>query len=176
MKKITQIFFAITCVLVLDLMIVNAGEEKGLPYAGSTEFERMKSLVGVWEGTSNMGKEGQTARVEYQLTGGGSAIVETLFPGTPEEMVSVFHDDAGKLVMTHYCMLKNQPRMKLENSGEKTLDFIFTEGSDINPLKDPHMHALGIMFLDKDQIIEKWTMHENGREKHVSTLKLSRVQ
>ncbi len=31
-------------------------------------------------------------------------------------MLSVYHDLNGKLTMTHYCMLRNQPRMKLVKS------------------------------------------------------------
>jgi hypothetical protein len=152
-----------------------AGEGRGTPYSGSKEYERMKQLIGVWEGTSNMGKEGDRVRVEYRLTAGGSAIVETLFPGTPEEMISVYHDKKGKLSMTHYCMLQNQPSMKLVNAGVATLEFVLTKGSGINPKKDPHMHALTISFVDKDHIVENWTYFEDGKEKGVTRLNLSRV-
>jgi hypothetical protein len=151
------------------------GEGRGTPYSGSKEYERMKQLVGAWEGTSNMGKEGQRVRVEYRLTAGGSAIVETLFPGTPEEMISVYHDKKGKLSMTHYCMLQNQPHMKVRKAGADALDFVFAKGSGINPKKDAHMHALTISFVDKDHIVQNWTYFEDGKEKGVTRLNLSRV-
>ena len=174
MKRITSILLIFNCLLFLGSLVAYAGEGRA-PYSGSKEYERMKQLVGVWEGTSNMGKEEQPIRVEYRLTAGGSAIVETLFPSTPEEMISVYYDDKGKLSMTHYCMLQNQLQMKLLKAGADKLDFRFAGGSGIDPKKDAHMHALTISFVDKDHIIENWTLFENGKEKEVTKLNLSRV-
>ena len=37
---------------------------------------------------------------DIQVTSGGSALVEKLSPGTPHEMVSVYHDKDGELAMT----------------------------------------------------------------------------
>jgi len=175
MKKITSIYAVFACLLLVGSLVAYAGEGKGVPYSGSKEYEHMRQLVGVWEGTSNMGKEGQSVKVEYRLTAGGSAIVETLFPGTPEEMISVYYDRKGKLSMTHYCMLQNQPVMKLQNAGADKLDFIFARGNGIDPKKDPHMHALTISFVDKDHIVENWTLFEAGKEKGVTKLNLSRM-
>ena len=175
MKKISYILIVLTCLLLVGSFVAYAGEGRGTPYSGSKGYERMKQLIGVWEGTSNMGEEGQPIRVEYRLTAGGSAIVETLFPGTSEEMVSVYHDNKGKLSMTHYCMLQNQPHMKLRKAGADTLDFVFAKGSGIDPKKDAHMHALTISFVGKDHIVQNWTSYENGKEKEVTKLNLSRV-
>ena len=50
----------------------------------------------------------------FKLTGGGSAVQETIFPGAAHEMVSVYHADGKDVVMTHYCALGNQPKMKLD--------------------------------------------------------------
>ena len=175
MKRITHISVIVACLLLVSSFTAYAGYGGGAPYSGSKEYERMKQLVGVWEGTSNMSKEGQTVRVEYRLTAGGSAIVETLFPGTPEEMISVYYDKKGKLSMTHYCMLQNRPSMKLQKAGGDTLDFVFAKGSGIDPKKDAHMHALTISFADKDHIVENWTYFEDGKEKGVTRLNLSRV-
>jgi hypothetical protein len=176
MKRITYIYVVFACLLLVGSFMAYAMEGGGAPYSGSKEYERMKQLVGVWEGTSNMGKEGQPVRVEYRLTAGGSAIVETLFPGTPEEMISVYHDKKGKLSMTHYCMLQNQPSMKLQKAGADRLDFIFAKGNGINPKKDPHMHALTISFVDKDHIVQNWTLFEDGKETGATRLNLSRVR
>jgi len=175
MKKIACIMAAFACLLLVSSFMAYAMEGGGTPYAGSKEYERMKQLVGVWQGTSNMGKEGQPVRVEYHLTAGGSAIVETLFPGTPEEMISVYYDRRGKLSMTHYCMLQNQPSMRLSKAGADTFDFIFARGNGINPKKDPHMHALSISFVDKDHIAQNWTLFEDGKQKEVTKLNLTRV-
>jgi hypothetical protein len=134
-----MILFLFACVLVISLISGIAGEKLGEPYTGSQEFERMKKLIGVWEGTSRMGEEEKKVRVEYQSTAGGSAIIETLFSNTPEEMVTVYHDHTGELMMTHYCLLKNQPQMKLIRSDKENLDFTLKEGSTIDVSKEPHM-------------------------------------
>jgi hypothetical protein len=176
MKRITYIYGFFACLLLVGSFVAYAGEGRGTPYSGSKGYERMRQLVGVWEGTSNMGKEGQRVKVQYRLTAGGSAIVETLFPGTPEEMISVYHDNQGKLSMTHYCMLQNQPTMRLLNASAGRLDFIFAEGNGINPKKDSHMHALTISFVDRDHIVENWTFFEGGKETGVTRLDLSRVR
>jgi hypothetical protein len=114
--------------------------------------------------------------VEYHLTAGGSALVETLFPGSPEEMVSVYQDQKGKLAMTHYCMLRNQPRMTLTKADAQTIELVFArKGNDIDPAKEKHMHALLITFTDNDHIVQKWTLFEKGKDKGGVTLKLARV-
>ena len=175
MKRFTYTLLIFVGLLLVASFVAYAGEGRGAPYTGSKEYERMKQLVGVWEGTSNMGKEGQKVKVEYRLTAGGSAIVETLFPGTPEEMISVYYDNKGKLSMTHYCMLQNRPSMKLQKAGGDTLDLVFAKGGGIDPKKDAHMHALTISFVDKDHVVENWTYFEEGKEKGVTKLNLSRV-
>jgi len=176
MRRYALILLVFACLLLVGSFLAYAGEGRGAPYSGSKGYERMKQLVGVWEGTSNMGKEGQKIRVEYRLTAGGSAIVETLFPGTDEEMISVYYDDnKGRLSMTHYCMLQNRPHMKLQKAGADSLDFGLVTRSGIDPSKDAHMHALTISFADKDHIVENWTYFEDGKEKGVTKLNLSRV-
>jgi hypothetical protein len=83
------------------------------PYKGSAAFERMKSLVGKWSGES---PEMGTMNTEFRLIAGDSVIEERFAEGTPMEMLSTYHDVNGKLTMTHYCMLRNQPRMRLVKS------------------------------------------------------------
>ena len=161
--------------LFAGLFTAYAGESPNLPYSGSKEFERMKALVGAWEGTAKMPKEGEKVRVEYRVSSGGSSVVETLFPGTAHEMVSVYYDNKGQLTMTHYCALRNQPRMKLQNADAQNLHFVFIDGSNIDPMKDAYMHSLTISFVDKDHLIQKWTLFTDGKETETSVFELSRV-
>lgn len=176
MRKSTALVIAVVCFSFIGIWTADAGEHQAGQYAGSKEFERMKQLVGTWEGTADMGKEGEKLRVEYRLTAGSSSLVETLSPGTPKEMVSVYHDRKGKLAMIHYCMLHNQPRMTIKKADARTLDLVFAKDNDINPAKETHMHALSIAFEDNDHIVQKWTTFEQGKAKGVVTLKLTRVR
>jgi hypothetical protein len=175
MKKAIYTLMAGVYLLLIGSAIVFAGEHSLGPYSGSKGFERMKELAGVWEGTSNMAKEGERVRVQYRLSSGGSSIVETLFPGTPDEMVSVYFDNKGQLTMTHYCALRNQPRMKLQKADAQNLHFVFAGGTNIDPKKDSYMGSLTITFVDKNHIIEKWALFKEGKEQEKSVFDLSRV-
>jgi hypothetical protein len=83
MRKLAPLLIAVLCFSLVGLFVAHAGEYQSAPYTGSTEFERMKQLVGNWEGTSDLGKEGEKVRVEYRLTSGGSALVERFSRGVP---------------------------------------------------------------------------------------------
>jgi hypothetical protein len=98
-----------------------------------------------------------------KVTAGGSAVHETLFPGQPHEMISIYTADGPDLVMTHYCVLGNQPRMKADlNSQPNQIVFRFAGGSNLNPAKDRHMHEATVTIVSDDRIEVKGTGWENG--------------
>jgi hypothetical protein len=89
----------------------------------------------------------------FKVTAGGSAVIETHLPGTEQEMVSVYHLDGNDLVMTHYCVLGNQPRTKADPKSEPgTIRFEFTGSTNLNVEKDMHMHGATIRFHDANSI------------------------
>ena len=145
---------------------------------GSAAFERMKQMVGRWEGTSTMmgGKGTEPAAVDYKLTSGGSALVETLFPGTEHEMVSVYHDVGGKLSMTHYCMLGNQPQLDLVSSTDNSLELDLAARSGIDAATEEHMHGLSLTWTDPGHMKQVWTCYKDGKANDHTTITLSRVR
>lgn len=147
------------------------------PYTGSAEFERIKSLEGKWEGTSIMHGKEVPVSVIYKTTSGGSVVVETLFPDTPHEMVSVYFEDGGKVEMVHYCMLKNQPRLELKKVDGDKLIFDYVGGTNLDEKKDQHMHSLIFTINDKDSMVQEWTPYDKGKpmEEHTA-MTLTRVQ
>src|SRR5262245_49247510 len=91
------------CTILLVAASLSANEPpKQKP--GSPEFERMKTLVGTWKGKTDMGQGPIDLTVHYRLLAGGSVLEERVFSGTPNEMVSMYYDQNGKLAMTHYCV------------------------------------------------------------------------
>ncbi len=177
MRRFLSLLCTATCLFLAGPLVTHAEEYPSAPYKGSPEFERVKQLVGVWEGTSGMGKTEENIRVEYQLTAGGSALIETLSPGNAGEMVSVYHDQKGKLAMTHYCTLRNQPHMTLAKSDAQSLELVFAKkGNDIDPAKEKHMHAVSFSFTDNDHFIQKWTMFDKGKKAEEVVFKLTRVR
>jgi hypothetical protein len=106
-------------------------------------FASIKKLQGNWHGPAMM-KGMPPSQSVFRVTAGGSAVEETIWPGSKMEMVSIYHMDKGNLLMTHYCALGNQPRMKLntKKSTAQNLVFDFAGGTNFNPRRDKHMHSL----------------------------------
>jgi len=163
-------------VMVLAAVSAVAGEMVHRPSTGSKAFERMKLLAGVWVGMGSMEATGQPVRVEYRVTGAGSAVVETLFPGTPHEMVSVYYDKHGALYMTHYCAIGNRPQMELKSSTADTIEMELVPGGEIAVDREPHMHALKLTFDGPDKMVAEWTAFDAGQKKSVSSFTLMRAK
>jgi hypothetical protein len=176
MKKIMLITMLVLAVSAIGPSATPAGEHQmGPPLVHSRDFDRMKELVGIWEGTADTGQGIEQLRVTYELTSAGNAIVERFAAGKPHEMVTVYHDFNGKLTMTHYCSLGNQPHMELTNPGESTLKFVLSEKSPgiVSP-NEMHMHALTIAVDGKDSITETWLLYDKGTKKNDVAVKLAR--
>ena len=164
--------------LVLSAVMVTfslSAAQPAPPYQGSPDFERMKSLVGTWKGTHDMGRGPMEMTVEYRLVAGGSTVEERIFAGTPMEMVTMYHDQHGKLALTHYCMLHNQPGMLLKSSDAKKISFDFDKTCGVDK-KAAHMHSLIITFKDADNISQDWKLYENGKAKESHPFDLKRVR
>ncbi|WP_010582484.1 hypothetical protein [Schlesneria paludicola] len=152
--------------IVVGLSFAVTGDDKHNHSSDGTKnagLEKMKSLVGTWVTPDKDGKPTDEIVSVIKLTAGGTAIHETLFPGQPHEMVSIYTADGPDLVMTHYCMLGNQPRMKASTKslGNK-INFEFAGGSNLDPKKDKHMHSAILTIVDADHIEVDGTGWENG--------------
>ena len=126
--------------------------------AASPAFERFKALVGDWVAAEDgeMTKKGDLV-ARYAVTAGGSAVVETVFPGSPHEMVTVYHADGPDLVLTHYCVEGNQPRMRARKPSGSRFAFEFDGGAGIDPGRDRHMHSATVELVGNDEIRTVWT-------------------
>ena len=112
-----------------------------------------------------------------KVTAGGSAVHETIFPGQPMEMVSVYHLDRGDLVMTHYCVLGNQPRMKADpKSPANQICFKFAGGSNLDPARDKHVHEGTITFVDDDHVEWSGVCWEGGKPVEGAECKMKLVR
>ena len=142
----------------------------------SAEFDQIKTLVGVWEGTTtDMGKGPTEAKAEYKLTSAGSAVVEVLFPGTKHQMHSIYFNQKGKLTMLHYCALGNRPVLELEKHDASGILLNFSAKSEIDVQKEPHMHALKISMPDSNTLVQEWTYYENGKPAGTTLINLKRI-
>jgi len=177
MKKIKIMARAGTLVI-LGLTGLMAGEAPMKPYVGSVELEQIKKLEGHWEGTTTeMAPDPDhpmTVTVDYHVSSGGSIVQETLFAGTPHEMLTVYSDENGKLAATHYCMLHNQPHMTLRPAGAGEIALEVQGRSGRVDLKSPHMHALTLDLSIPGKLVQKWTSYEGGKPKNTSIFEFSK--
>jgi hypothetical protein len=166
-------------VILLSVGVVFAAaappEAGGQPAAAAAPFDWFKKLAGEWVAAedSEMFKKGDVV-ARYTVTAAGSAVVETVFPGSPHEMVTVYHADGPDLVLTHYCMEGNQPRMRAKNPKGSRFDFAFDGGTGIDPKKDRHMNSASLEFVGPDELRTVWTEIEAGKPVFVAKSRLVR--
>jgi len=138
---------------------------------GRKSFDQLKGLEGMWEGKNS---QGQAISVSFRMTAGGSALMSEIHGHGPENMVTMFHMDGDRLLMTHYCGAGNQPRMKVLSSDAKSVTFEFTDGTNIAP-GDGHMQRVTFTQTDADHHTEDWVFLDKGKElKEFFTLERAR--
>ncbi len=142
-----------------------AAAEKGNP-----AWEKLKTLAGDWEAETSTGK----SQVSYKVISGGTALMETIRE-KDTDMVTVFHPDGDRLLMTHYCSLGNQPRMRADglSDGGKKVAFSYVGASNLSSPEAMHMSRMVVSFGDADHYTETWTLADKGKE-HTETFKLTR--
>jgi hypothetical protein len=151
-----------------------AGDHDHATAGGPPAFDRFRALAGEWiaaEDSEMVTKGDLVAR--YEVTSGGTAVIETVFPGTPHEMVTVYHADGEDVVLTHYC-LGNQPRMRARGSSAERVEFAFDGGANIDPATSRHMHSASFRFLGPDRFESEWTELEGGEPVLVVKSRLAR--
>jgi hypothetical protein len=144
---------------------------------GAAAFERLKGLVGVWEVTEPAGKK---ATVRYELTSSGSALLEHYTDGSMgagNEMITMYHLDSGRLLLTHYCMAGNQPRMLLKRFDPATgeLDFDFLDATGLKDESEGHMRRARFRVADPNRYESRWEFVENGKITFDEKQELTRV-
>jgi hypothetical protein len=98
--------------------------------SGATAFDKLKTLVGTWCGTT---PGGRPVGVTYRLSAGGSALVETWDLGPQREALTIYHLDGAELMATHFCPHGNQPRLKMTRAVGQKLDFSFHDATGLLP-------------------------------------------
>ncbi len=149
-------------------------------------FDQLKDLEGRWTGTAK--GHGEEAEAEAELAGeavhefrvsaNGTVVMETMAPGTPHEMINMYHIDGDDLVLTHYCAGGNQPTMQLDptRSSSEKLVFDFTGGTNLDPEVDPHIHSAEVTLLGEDKLESAWMGRAGGKDTGEMIFHLTRVE
>ncbi|MGD0213588.1 MAG: hypothetical protein ABSB87_10175 [Terriglobales bacterium] len=123
-------------------------------------FDLLKRMEGNWAGKN---QQGETVHVSFRLTAGGSALMSEIQGRGREDMITMFHMDGDRLLMTHYCGAGNQPRMKVIASDAQSVSFEFFDGTNIGP-GDGHMQHVTFTQPDSNHHMEEWVFLDHGKE------------
>lgn len=135
-------------------------------------FDHLKSLNGMWEGKANSDR---SVKIVFRPTSGGSALMSEILGD--EDMVTMFHLDNNRVLMTHYCGAGNQPRMQANASPDgKTITFSFIDGTNMASPKTGHMDHLVITMPDADHHTEDWTFVQEDGKQMKEHFELARVK
>lgn len=136
-------------------------------------YARLKNLAGNWEANTENGK----VRLNYSVIAGGMAVVEREVGEKMPEMLTVYYLDGQRLLLTHYCMAGNQPRMEAKSYDPATgdLKFQFLDATNLAPGAG-HMHNGAFRFVDEDHLASDWQFFENGRLKMAESAQFTRVR
>src|SRR5271166_7189091 len=145
---------AAVLVIVLSATLVMAESD------AHKSFDLLKGMEGNWAGKN---QQGQHIEVSFRMTAGGSALMSEIHGQGPENMITMFHMDGNRLLMTHYCGAGNQPRMKIISADAKSVSFDFFNGTNIGP-GDGHMQHVTFTEPDADHHLEEWVFLDHGKE------------
>ncbi|HEX4595251.1 MAG TPA: hypothetical protein VH157_13300 [Bryobacteraceae bacterium] len=167
-------FFLITALIAASAALPAADLKSGQSTDAGAAFTRLKTLVGQWEATTSAGK----VRLSYELVSGDTALLERESSETMPSMVTVYYVDGGRLLLTHYCMVGNQPRMQAKAFNPETgdLDFQFLDATNLSSAGAGHMHNAKIRLVDNNHLTAEWQFYENGKQKFSEAAQYKRVQ
>lgn len=152
----------------------HGGAAKQTATAARAAFEQFKRLAGEWRGRSTKGWE---ETVSFKTIANGSVVVETSFDAHPNEtMMTMFHLDNDRLMLTHYCVARNQPRLVATSfdADGRTITFTFLDGANLPTRDRGHMDKAVFRFLDADRVVTRWTWYQDGKESWMEEITLER--
>ncbi len=139
-------------------------------------FDRFRALEGTWTGQD---LQGQTFLYRYELVAGGTAVQETMLVDGGEhgkhEMTTLYHLDGDHLVLTHYCVVGNQPRMRSVALADSEIRFELVDVTNLTSPTAGHMRRAEFNFSDPDHFESAWTWHENGKDVNTVAVRARRV-
>jgi hypothetical protein len=145
----------------------------GSAYSGpkdQAEFDRIKALEGKWVGKT---PDGQSVHITYKVVSAGTAVMEST---DHSGMITMYHLNGDTLMLTHYCSVGNQPRMRLISSTPESLTFDMFDATNLASPNDGHMRGLVYTFKGKNHVSAEWIFSKDGRDDHHGVFDLKRMK
>lgn len=126
-------------------------------------FAKLKSFAGDWYATDDKTGKDRLA-LRFRVMAAGTAVEEAEMPGTPQEMVTIYHLDGPSLVMTHYCALGNQPHLKASAASmPDKIQFECVSVGNAKSHREMHMHHLTLVSKDAGHLEAEWQAAQDGK-------------
>jgi hypothetical protein len=140
-------------------------------------FDRLKALQGTWEAPA---ANGHKATTTFELTAGNTVLLERYSnPALPGggHMVSAYHLDGQALVLTHYCIARNQPTLKAERFDARTgeIQFEFLRASNLPSEDGGHMRRALYKIEDANHFTTEWEFFDKGKKTMTEIEKFTRL-
>jgi hypothetical protein len=141
-------------------------------------FERLKSLKGSWESVKPGGRK---ATVTFELTANDTVLLErytnSAMPGGGH-MATAYHLDGPTLMLTHYCIARNQPTLRAERFDAKTneIQFEFLRATNLTSEQAGHMRRALYRIDDGDHFTTSWDFFKDGKKTMTELEKFTRVR
>lgn len=165
-------FISLLVLFVASVAIAGPEHDHG-PAKVSPEFESMKALLGTWTGKSDMHGKMEELKVVYELTSGGTAIIEKMNPGGPMEMVTIYANNGKKVNATHYCAVGNQPEFALKSAKDNVFTFEMVGNKGIANKNEMHMHGVKLT-VSGNTLKQEWTNYAGGKKGDTATFELTK--
>jgi len=145
------------------------------PSSARLAFGRFAALEGRWLGQSTAGWEEE---IEVRVIAQGSVVMFTSFDAHPgETMVTMVSLDGERLVLTHYCVAGNQPRLEATNisADGRRVELTFVDAGNLASRDHGHMDS-AVYELGDDRYSSRWTWYQDGEERWMEKIESRRLR
>ncbi|HUI64905.1 MAG TPA: hypothetical protein VL126_08680 [Bacteroidota bacterium] len=160
--------FLPVCVVLTALVVTAYSQKK------PGELDRLKSLLGTWNGKD---AQGNSLSASFRLVADERSVMETFSREEGNEStVTMFYDDDGTLMLSHYGVRGNQPRMRLDHlkSTDNSLVFTLLDMTDLKSDKDAQLREITFRLAEGVHLTQTWDFLKEGSDSKESVV-LERV-
>ncbi|HJR60416.1 MAG TPA: hypothetical protein VJ813_13475 [Vicinamibacterales bacterium] len=124
---------------------------------------------------------GRQSTVRFELSANGTVLVEHYAnPALPGggRMMSAYHLDGQDLLLTHYCIARNQPTLRADrfDAAARELQFEFLRATNLTTPDAGHMRRAKYRVIDGDNFVTEWEFFDRGVKTTTEVESFTRVK